>query len=256
MKLRNDDLKTLYRRSLQARPDGKTSCPSEDAILKSFTVEMSEEEKFRIIDHMAGCGACRLKFEAAREILKGAKALAGELEGQSLSGDETAALRQRALEKIRELGRGPQKEEKKSISDRLRIFIFQYRYASVVAGVFMVALAAWLVLKSPQGGRDNVVRGIKEPVIALESPRGIQAEVPALFRWRSPWEGGEAEVRVLNEELDMIWSSGRIRATSLEFPPSLSEIIEREKIHYWKVIVYLDDGRINESDLQEFQLKN
>ena len=256
MKFRDDDLKALYRRSLQARPDGKTSCPSEDAILKSFTTEMTEEEKFRIIDHVAGCSACRSQFEAAREILKGAKALAGELEGQSLSSDETAALYQKAAEKIRELRGRPQIEKKPSLYGRLRMFFLQYRYASVAAGLFVAALATWLVLKSPQAGREGIMRGTEGFAIMLEAPRGIQAEVPAHFRWRSPWPGGECEVRVLDEKLDVIWTSGKVLATSLEFPASLQGLIKKNSVYYWKVIAYLDDGRINESDLQEFKLKN
>ncbi len=120
----------------------------------------------------------------------------------------------------------------------------------------LVVLAAWLVLKSPRAVRDDVMRGKEGNVIALESPQGILAEIPALFRWRSPWPGGEAEVRVLNRELDMVWSSGKIRAASLEFPASLSEIMQKDAVYYWKVIVYLDDGRIKESELQEFKLKS
>lgn len=256
MKLRDEDLKKIYQRPRGMKPEGKAACPSEDDILKSFTPEMSEEEKLRIADHVTECGACRWKFEAAREMLKGAKALAAELEGQALSGNETAELHQRALEKIRKLEGGSEKAERKSFSDNLRSFFFQYRYASVVAGLVMVALAAWLVLRSPQAGRDDVMRGREGFVIALESPRGIQEGIPTLFRWRSSREGGEAEVRVLNEELDVIWTSGRVRMTPIEFPAPLAEIIKKDAVYYWKVIVYQDDGRIDESDLQEFRLKS
>lgn len=256
MKLREEDLKTLYQQSTGAKPAGETACPSEDDILKSFTPETSEQDKFRIVDHVAGCDGCRWKFEAAREILKGSNVLAEEFEGQALSASETAALHQLAKEKIRSLEGGPEKAEKKSFVDSLRNFVFQYRYASIVAGLLMVALAAWMVLKFPRPGRDDVLRGREDTAIELETPRGIQAGLPLLFRWRSRWPGGESEVRVMNEELDVVWTSGRIRATSVELPPALSETIKADSVYYWKVIIYLDDGRINESGLQEFKLKN
>jgi len=255
MKLRADDLKTLYQRSLGTKPDGKAACPSEDVILKSFTPEMSEEEKFRIVDHVAGCGACRSKFEAAREILKGAKALAAELEGQSFSESEAAALRQRALEKIQELEGRSEREKKRSFAESLRIVFFRYRYASVTAGMIMVFLAVWLAVQSPWKKEGAVIRGEGEAAVTLEAPQGIQEKKPSVFQWR-PYPGArEYEVRVLDEELDVVWSSGKIKTNSIEFPASLSEAMKREAIYYWKISVYLEGGEVKESHLQEFRLK-
>jgi hypothetical protein len=255
MKVRDEDLRALYPKSLGRKPDEKISCPSEDAILRSFTTEISEEEKLRLIDHVADCAACRPKFQAAREILKGAKTLAAEFEGQSLSESEVTALRRHAQEKLHELEASPNSGKKRSPTKSLKSLFFRYRYASVAAGILMVFLAVLIVVQSTHKVSDTLIRGEAGSAVNLEAPRGIQEMRPSVFRW-APYPGaGEYEVRLMNEKLDVVWTSGKIKTSQVGFPDVLLVTLEKGAVYYWKVSVYLEDGSIVDSQLQQFILK-
>lgn len=245
MKLRHDDLKALYRNSVGRKPDEESSCPSDEVILRSFTPEMSEEEKLRLVDHASACAVCGPRFQAAREIMMGAKTLAAEFEGRFVSRSETAELKGRAREKMK---------RRESPSHR-KVILFRYRYAWVAAGFIVVFLAAWIAVQSPRKMSDTMIRGETGAAVELETPRGTLEKAPSFFRW-TPYPGAsEYEIRVLNDRLDAVWASGGIKVNRAALPAAVSEALEKGTVYYWKVTVRLEGGNVVESRLQEFRLK-
>ena len=242
MKLSHEDLKKLYRSSYSATVKEEDACPPVDLLMSSFLPETSEEDKFRVADHVAGCSSCRVKFELAREILSKATRLARESEGIALTEAEVTALKQRAAARLRENEKG-------------RSFFFRYRYASAAAGIIMIMAAIFLVLRAPQDKDSGAMRGEAGAAMVLLTPRGVQKALPLHFKWQ-PYPGAETyEVKVLDEKLDIVWSSGRIRATSLYLPQGPAEGLKRGAGYYWKVAVFSDDESVQESGLQGFQLQ-
>jgi hypothetical protein len=242
MKLSHEDLKRLYQSSGAATVKEEGACPSDDLLMSSFLPETSEEDKFRVADHVAGCGSCRAKFELAREILSGAARLARESEGVALTEAEVAGLKQQAAARLREPEKG-------------RSFLFRFRYASAAAGLIMIGVAILLLLRTPQDKDAGAMRGEAAAAVVLLTPHGVQKTLPLRFEWQ-PYPGAEAyEVKLLDEKLDIVWASGRIRTTSLDLPPGPSEGLKRGAGYYWKVSVFSDNEILQESNLRTFQLQ-
>lgn len=242
MKLSHEDLKRLYQSSGAATVKEEGACPSDDLLMSSFLPETSEGDKFRVADHVAGCSSCRAKFELAKEILSGAARLARESEGVALTEAEAAGLKQRAAARLREPEKG-------------RSFFFRFRYASAAAGLILIMAAILLVLRTPQDKDAGAMRGEAGAAVVLLTPRGVQKTLPLSFEWR-PYPGAEAyELKLLDEKLEIVWASGRIKATSLGLPPGPAEGLKRGDGYYWKVSVFSGDEILQESNLQSFQLQ-
>jgi hypothetical protein len=256
MKLSEEDIRKLYQASADEKRRPGDGCPSLDSLLASFSEEASEEEKLRTADHIAGCGPCRRMFETAREILKGAAALAGEAEGATLSEDEAAELKRRAAVRMNELAGYAKPDRSQGHVGRMKAFSFRYRFALVAAGLVMIIAAGLLVLRMPRPESADVFRGEPGPALVLMSPRGVQKMLPQHFQWQPYSEAEEYRVKLLDEELDVVWDSGPIRETSLDFPADLAEGLKRESVYYWKVTAFLADGTTQESDLQEFRIQD
>ena len=242
MKLSHEDLKKLYRSSCAETSREEGACPPVEFLMSTFLPETSEEDKFRVADHVAGCRSCRAKFELAREILSGAARLTRESEGVALTEAEVSALKQMAAARLRENEKG-------------RSFFFRYRYASAAAGLVMIMAAILLVLRAPLNKDSGALRGEARAAIVLLTPLGVQKALPLHFEWL-PYPRAETyEVKVLDEKLDIVWSSGRIRATSLDLPPGPAKGLKMGASYYWKVAVFSDDEILQESGLQSFQLQ-
>jgi hypothetical protein len=254
MKLSHKDLKTLYRSSSAGTTNDESACPSVDFLMSSFLPETSEEDKLRVADHVAGCHSCRAKFELAREILSEASRLTRESEAVELTEAEAAALRQKAAAKLREMGKRPKAGGRKDFSETWRTFFFRYRYASVAVGAVMIVAAILLVLRAPQIKDTGAMRGEAGAALVLATPRGIQKALPLHFEWQ-PYPGAKTyEVKVLDGKLDVFWTSGRIRTTSLNLPSGPTEGLKKGNVYYWKVSAFSDGEMIQESNLQSFQL--
>jgi hypothetical protein len=255
MKLRNEDLRKIYQSSEGDTSGVHEACPPVEVLIKSFSPEMNEEEKLQVVDHVTECDYCRWIFEAVREIVKEIKAAASEAGGQPLSESEVTGLKQRAQERIRELEGRFDRGKKTSLLENWRAYLGEHRVASLAAGLFVILLAALLVLKSPLKKGENVLRGEDEPTVNLETPQGLKEKLPVFFRWQAYPGATGYEVKVFDETLDEIWGSGRTTATSLELPASVAETLNKEAVYYWKITVYSDKEIIKESGLQEFKLK-
>jgi hypothetical protein len=255
MKLSHEDLKGLYRSSGARKADEEGACPSDDVLMSSFLPETGEEVKFRVADHAAGCRSCRAKFEMAREILAETARLTRPSEGVALTEAEVSELKERAAAKLRKMERRPKPGSAQDFSEQWRAFFFRYRYASTAAGLIMILAAVLLVLRAPWNKDAGAMRGESGTAVVLLAPRGGQKALPLRFEWQ-PYPGAEAyEVKLLDEKLDIVWASGRIRATSIGLPPGPAEGLKRETGYYWKVSAFSGDRILQESELRSFRLQ-
>ena len=193
MKLEEKDLKEKYQSYIRKSPAKDKDCPETDALIRSFSPELSEKEKFKIIDHISECGACLKKFETIRQILKESKQMADRLEGISLSKAEVKKLKQRAKNKIRELEAQYKALEKPGFKEKLAAFLWPkvpLRYITAFAGILIVVFATFLIFKTPQIIKKDTLRGREEQSIQLIHPKGTLEKLPVIFDW-SPLPGAE-----------------------------------------------------------------
>jgi len=251
MKLQDKDLQEIFLQALKENFPRNKACPSNKTILRSFTSEMPEKEKLKIVDHVTGCGSCLLKFQAIKDVLRGTKALACKVEGQVLSKNEVGELKKIAKEKVKELKRKTKKQKR---IPGFTALLFEHRFAALIAGMVLVILAALLVTRFPHIFQEDATRGEESPAIRLVSPRGELGSLPLRFHWE-PYPGAkEYEMKILDEELNPIWKSGKVRESAIETVADFSNRLQKGKMYYWKITVYLEDGKLEESNLQEFMI--
>jgi hypothetical protein len=251
-----DELKSIYGLSREASSAGKGSCPPLEKILESFFPGVSENEKFRVVDHAAACPSCHQKFEMARGILLETKRMAEGFEEISLDDKALAAIREKARLRIQELERSKGKPATEGGKEPLRglLAVRNLRFATaavllLVGGLFLISILT--LRQRPQ----ETVRGTESQGIRLEVPQGEWAESRLTFHWVA-YPGAEAyEVKLLDEALTMLWMSGRTKIPYAAFPPGRLASLEKGKTYYWKVIVHLKKGKVIESGLQEFRLR-
>lgn len=257
MKLREDDLRRIFREGEEPHGFVAGPCPSDEALIASFSEEAEEGVKSGIIDHAAACPSCRRKFDFLRQTLDGVREIARDLDGISLSDQDAARLRELARDRIRVL-KGKRPEGRPSgfgIRWRLLFASGSFRYAAAAAGLLTIVLAAVLVLRTPRGLEPDTERGRADRSIVLDVPKGEVGGDPLIFRWR-PFPGAlDYEVKLLDEELSDVWASERTPRTEVELPEMLFRTLERGNIYYWKVTARLEEGTARESDLQEFKLR-
>ena len=257
MEMEDNDLKEYYQSLLRKNPPHKKGCPDIEALTRSFSEEMSENEKIRVIDHISACGLCYKKFETISQILKESKTLKDQFEGVSLSETEVRELKQRAQNRINEIKAHDVSRLKLSFGQKIAALFklkSPLKYATAIAAVFIMAVAVLILLKIPQSIKEETLRGIKKESIKMISPRGEVKEFPLTFEWE-PFAGSrEYQIVLLDDELTRIWTSEKVDRTKMPIPSEVQNRLQVEKTHYWKVVILLQDGTQRESDLQEFTL--
>lgn len=257
MELKDKDLKDLYQSHIKENPPHQTGCPDVGVLIQSFSTEMSENEKIKVIDHISSCGECYEKFEIVRQILKESKKLTDQFKGLLLSETEVQELKQKALDRIHEFETSGDTEKKASFLEKF-IATFKaksaYKYATAIAGVFIVALAALFVFKIPQTLQESALRGEKLKSVLLIFPQGELTELPTKFKWSSVPGAKEYQVVLLDDELTRLWNSEKTEKNEMPIPSEVQNKLQRAKIFYWKVVLLFGDGTKKESDLQEFRL--
>ena len=257
MDIQDKALKKYYRASLSKNPPHKKGCPDSDVLIRSFSKEMSETEKIQIIDHVTTCGPCYKKFEIVRQILKGSKNLAQRFEGVPLSEAEMNELKQKAQARIHELETHDISTLKPSFGKKIAAFFRlnpALKYASAVAAICVVVAAAIVLFKILPSIKDETLRGINEKTILLFSPRGELEKFPLAFKWEALPGAKEYQIVLLDEELTRIWTAEKTEKTEMSIPFAVQKKLLKEKTYYWKVVIFLEDGTLKESLLQDFKL--
>ncbi len=257
MDMKDTDLKKYYQASLKENPPLGSECPDLEVIIRSFSKESRESEKIKVVDHISVCGLCYKKFEAVRQILRESKNLAEQFEGLTLSEAEVGELKQRAVNRIRELGVTAVHQRKSSFSDKLSALFkqkFPLKFATAVAAIFIIFAVAIVLLKIPQNIKEDRLRGSREVRIQMVSPKDEIQVLPLAFEWQPVSGAKKYQVVLLDDELTRIWTSGMINETKVAIPPEIRNSFLQEKDYYWKVVISYGDNTQIESDLQKFTL--
>jgi hypothetical protein len=257
MELRDKDLKKCYQKVISDSPPRKKGCPDIDVLIRSFSEEMSENEKIQIIDHITTCGLCYNKFEAVRQILKGSKNIAQRFEGVPLSEADVEELKQRAQARLRELERHDISMPKPSSWKKIIGFFSlkpALRYASAAAAICILVAAAIILFKVPPSMKDETLRGSEKETIQLIFPQGEVEKYPLAFKWEAFPEAKEYQIILLDEELTPIWTAEKTEKTERLIPSAVQSKLRKEKTYYWKVVMFFEDGTQKESELQDFRV--
>lgn len=237
----------------------RTDCPEMDIFIKSFSDDLNESQKFKLIDHISDCSACLDKFDLVEQIFKNSKKMALGKKKISLNKIEVEELKELSKRKILELEEQYRKV-KKGIKSKPRIPVLSFpkiplKYISMAAVLAVVILSSILIFRSSSEISDNTLRGEKEKNFQLLAPMGETKKIPQIFKWNPYPNTDRYEVQLMDTELVKIWNSEKTADTYIKLPSDLYQKIKPGTLYYWKVIAYLKDDIIKKSSLAEFELK-
>jgi len=258
MKMDDQDLKKLYRSSVDHGQNAEQECPDADMMIQSFSPNLGESEKYRLVDHISECPLCSQKFAIVRQVISESKKMTAGLEGMSLSEEETEELKKIAKLRIKELKRTPQSDMGAAFKLKWLLCFWKkpvFRYGSAIAGLVILTFVVFHLLKAPHLDMEDTVRGVQDDMIQLTHPKGDLSSVPRVFEWNPEPGAMGYQVVLLDEELSEVWISEKTQKTTITLPQSRSEAIKSAKIYYWKIIVFMSDGSSRESGLQDFEIK-
>jgi|GEM_PF-402640 len=261
MKIKNEqNLKNLYNLLIKNKPDkgNKNDCPKVDTIIEAFSKELKEKEKLDIIDHITKCPTCMDTFNSIREFFKEGEKIAAKLDKGIVSSHEMTELKQAAKNNIKEIETKSLLTKKTDYKEKPELFFerkWPVKYAALAAVLLVFAVSIVLFIQTKEKNSRQILRGQSKEEIRLIAPKGEVSNPQIIFLWNSISRSLKYKVMLLDEELSEVWLSNKTGKTALKLPGNVFYKMEKGKIYFWKVIMYLEDKSIDESNLQEFALK-
>lgn len=231
-------LKAAYRRYLRGLwPETRQNCPPSADLVEFFRDDSPRRHKNRILDHIAGCGACAEEFEILLTLDRKSRAFSAEV----------ARLRAGASsgKKSRRMNRG---------------FFGAVRWALAGAGLAAAVLILWLrppgAVYSPDD--PGPLRSVDAVAIIPEAPSGrVDTASSLVFRWRiEGWEKGTMPCVVVlyDDSLLEIWRSRPVQSNRCALPEDVRKALIPERAYFWGISSAPGTG-IFESDLATFSVK-
>jgi len=244
MKLSDKDLREYYIENIE-----KGRCPEKEVFIKAFLNEINEKEKMKLIDHILICDRCATEFEALREVTKRTKEKIEGLEGKELTRDE---LKKIARQRIKYL----KKETRERWFSRFTFKVIPAKYFALLAGLIIVILGYFLILKSPGIlKKTGEYREIIKVELQLIEPLGEISKFPSVFKWTIGEEAKYYNFELTDSKLNIVWAKENITTTSLKLPQNIRENLQKGKTYFWKVTVFNELNQKMESALQYFEIK-
>jgi len=244
MKLSDKDLREYYRETSE-----KSRCPEKEVFIKAFLNEINEAEKINLIDHVLICDKCAIEFEALREVTKRTKEKIEGLEEKEITRDE---LKKIAKQRIKQL----KKEARERWFSRLTIKVIPAKYFALLAGLMIVILGYFLILKFPGIlKKTEEYREITKVELRLIEPKGEISKFPSVFKWTVVEEAKYYNFELTDSKLNIVWAKENITTNSLKLPQNIRENLQKGKTYLWKVTVFDELNQKMELALQYFEAK-
>jgi hypothetical protein len=262
MKIKNEqNLKDLYNLLIKNKPVNgkKKNCPKADTLIEAFSKERKEKEKLDIIDHITKCPTCLDIFNTIREFFKEGEKIAAKLDKGIVSNHEMTELKQAAKNNIKEIETKSLLTKKTDYKEKPELFFgrkWPVKYAALAAGILVLAVSIVLFMQTKEKNSRQILRGQSKEDVRLIAPKGEVSKSQIVFQWSSTSRSLKYKIVLLDEELSEVWLSNKTSTTTIKLPGNVFHKMKKGKIYFWKVIMYLKDKSIDESNLQEFNLKS
>jgi len=244
MKLSDKDLKEYYRET-----SDKGKCPEKEVFIKAFLNEINEAEKMKLIDHVLICDRCAMEFAAMREVTKRTKEKIDGLEEKEITRDD---LKKIAKQRIKQLKKG----ERERWFSRLTIKVIPAKYFALLAGLMIVILGYFLILKFPGTlKKTEEFREITKVELRLIEPKSEISKFPSVFKWTVVEEAKYYNFELTDSKLNIVWARENITTNSLKLPQNIRGNLQKGKTYFWKVTVFDELNQKMELALQYFEIK-
>ncbi len=244
MKINTDDLIEIYRSYIQEQvPQSRKKCPSLEAIINLFTTPGSTHKKGKIVDHLTSCRYCAQEFGFSLEIFRKEGMFLEEIDRfvpqrERLQADQKG-------KKIAHIFRWPA-----ALNSRP-----YWKYAVMFLSTIMAVATVILVINQFIITPKNIERGRTPGQIHLLAPaQGKAHKAPLIFKWKLAGKFDYCTMEIFDEALSPVWKSPRIYKDSYQLPSEIEAKIQENRIYYWMTSISLVDGKVIESNLENFTL--
>jgi hypothetical protein len=242
MKITQDELKSLYRSHIQRRvPPSRAECPPPEIIFQAFEPSTPSSEKAKIVDHMAGCSHCFQEFELWLHFSRGQEDALKSIINW-IKKEDKPAITQNKKNKLLELALGPRGQSLPLWKWAIGLIITVAFAGLVVLGVKNTFINAGLEERGRWPGQIRLLFPVQ----------GQKVRVPFTFQWEAMPNAEYYSLEIFDRTLLPLWKSPRIEARQYELPPEAQQFIIKEKVCFWTITAWLNDGTKRESLLGEF----
>lgn len=230
---------------IKFRLRGHKRCNHPEALIRVFLDETSNEEKFKLLDHIFSCSKCSTEFPSLKELWSEGKSIVDKTEIPGAS-ENHASIRKVAGLEIKELS-------KKRGTGRHFILLPKPLIATV-SGIFLIALASILIFFN-RSADEILVRTGDSDYFKVFSPLNSVSSSPILFQWSPVQNSKFYTLEILNKSLEPVFKKEQIKSESFllqeDFPGSLLH----GQLYFWKVISHLENGQTLESEFGKFTIE-
>jgi len=257
MEIKNEkELKNIYKSIIQNKPGGNKNCLDFEYIKKSFTDELDEVEKFKIIDHITKCSSCLKIFNLLRDFSLEGEKITDRFNQDNLVVKEAKSTKEVSEKKTHELDKRPVLIKEGTQKEQIvNIWRNHYlKFFAMAAAIFIIIVGINFIVKPQIDHKDNIFRGQNVQEVRLISPKG-KTNIPIIFKWGLVKNTLNYQVILLDKELTEIWISVKTNNNSNILPDNILKKMKKGDIYFWKVVLFLKNNKTSESDLQEFSVK-
>lgn len=234
-RLKNFDLKRRKR------------CYKKGAAIKVFLDETSNEEKFKLLDHIFNCPECSIEFESLKEIWTKGKDVLLELDKEKLTQENAGQIKRIAAKEIKTL-----KSQRRTKRSPLFLPKKIFAIGSGIIIVFIISL--FFLIRGPK--EIELERQISRGNIEVIEPWDEIHKSPILFRWTPIKEAKYYILEILDSSLETFYRKEKILSDSFILPEETFIRLMKRKTYFWKVIANLENDQKIESEFGKFYISN
>ena len=232
MKINTSVLRQLYQEHLQeSQIQSRKKCPPPETLLKYSRRKFSKGKRTKITDHIGRCTFCALEFKFIQEILT---------QEQSLN-----------LKFAENLAPKDIKTRTGAMFKAMNFIQINRRIVIMLATSLLLITSAVVFFLRLSVNRDY--RGDQSLHIKPISPIEKQYPLSKLhFRWSEIPSADYYMLEIYNDELYLIWKSGKLLSNSFIPSPEQLAHFEPNITYFWMVKASFPDGKKIESPLHTF----
>jgi len=205
MKVRNDQLQTLWRDATEPRTAHVCDCLDDEVLERAARGTLKDTERSVVIDHLVGCSHCSQAVQARREL-------------SSWAVDAQSILSKSQHSVLVPFSRRP-----------------VARYLALAA-VLVLATGLGALWRSSARPTSVILRGKPQIGMAVTPADGSLLEsAPERLSWTA--ESGEPlyTVAIFDQESTIVWRSTQITGADITLPPDIKDRLGRPGRYYWRV---------------------
>ena len=208
--------------------------------------ELTDDEKFKILNHLCACSECQFEFHVLREVSIPGKVLTRDLATLAGNRQNLASLTKLAQNEIERL-KSRTRTERKS-------FWPSKRWAVGISGAVVVLgtiLSLTLLRRTPEYG---VERNMSPLGITLLKPQGQVPFSHLVFNWTIQEKVKYYSLEILDQGLQTVYGVDLIREDIFSLPDEILRRLKSGDIYFWKITATTENDERIESNLAKFTL--